>query len=235
MTNEIQCPKCGSTQIAAGKKGFSGKKAIAGAVLTGGIGIVAGTFGSNKIRITCLACGNVFKPGEGKYIPAAKDPVNQPSENDLRLNALIKNLETNTENSSGAQPKIFDPLDERILQLCKQGNKLLAVKLYSDETGVKITIANDYVDNLIKERAPSQGTSGGCFIATACYGNYNSPEVIVLRNYRDEKLLKTFFGKFFVHVYYRVSPFFASIISRSDFLKSATRKFLLQPILHWLT
>jgi predicted RNA-binding Zn-ribbon protein involved in translation (DUF1610 family) len=61
----IGCPKCGSTQIVANKKGFSGTKAVAGAVLTGGIGLLAGTIGSNKIRITCLSCGNQFKPGEG--------------------------------------------------------------------------------------------------------------------------------------------------------------------------
>jgi len=63
--SQILCPKCGSDQVTADKKGFSGKKAVAGAVLTGGIGILAGTLGSNKIKITCLSCGNVFKPGQG--------------------------------------------------------------------------------------------------------------------------------------------------------------------------
>lgn len=64
MSSEIKCPKCGSSQITADKKGFSGKKAVAGAVLTGGIGLLAGTLGSNKVIITCLACGNQWKPGE---------------------------------------------------------------------------------------------------------------------------------------------------------------------------
>lgn len=61
---EIKCPKCGSNQLSANKKGFSGRKAVGGAILTGGIGLLAGTIGSNKIRITCLACGHQFKPGE---------------------------------------------------------------------------------------------------------------------------------------------------------------------------
>jgi hypothetical protein len=64
MNNEIKCPKCGSTQLTTDKKGFSGKQAIGGAILTGGIGVLAGTIGSNKVIITCLACGNQFKPGE---------------------------------------------------------------------------------------------------------------------------------------------------------------------------
>jgi len=64
--NDIKCPKCGSNQITANKKGFSGGKAVAGVVLTGGIGLLAGTIGSKNILITCLNCGNQFKPGEGK-------------------------------------------------------------------------------------------------------------------------------------------------------------------------
>lgn len=61
---KIKCPDCKSTQITAHKKGFSGIKAVGGAVLTGGIGILAGTIGSNKLLLTCLSCGNKFKVGE---------------------------------------------------------------------------------------------------------------------------------------------------------------------------
>lgn len=64
---EISCPKCGSHDLHAGKKGFSGTKAVGGAVLTGGLGLLAGTIGSNKVVITCLKCGNHFKPGETQY------------------------------------------------------------------------------------------------------------------------------------------------------------------------
>lgn len=67
----IRCPKCNSTQVTANKKGFSAGKAIGGALLTGGIGLVAGAIGSGKIRITCLSCGHVFKPGAG----AAPKPI----------------------------------------------------------------------------------------------------------------------------------------------------------------
>jgi len=68
MSTPIQCPKCKSTQITVDRKGFSGKKAVAGAILTGGIGLLAGTIGSNKIIITCLSCGHRFRPGE-KQLP----------------------------------------------------------------------------------------------------------------------------------------------------------------------
>ena len=60
----IRCPKCGSAQITANKKGFSAGKAVAGAVVAGGIGLAAGGIGSNKIICTCLKCGHQFKPKE---------------------------------------------------------------------------------------------------------------------------------------------------------------------------
>jgi RNA polymerase subunit RPABC4/transcription elongation factor Spt4 len=62
--NLLSCPKCNSTELTSNKKGFSGGKALAGAVLTGGIGLLAGTIGSGNVIITCLKCGHNFKAGE---------------------------------------------------------------------------------------------------------------------------------------------------------------------------
>lgn len=56
------CPKCGSTSLTADKKGFSVGKAVVGAALTGGIGLVAGAIGAKKVRVTCLNCGYQFFP-----------------------------------------------------------------------------------------------------------------------------------------------------------------------------
>jgi ribosomal protein S27E len=58
-TNDIKCPMCGSTQLTANKKGFSVGQAVAG-------GIIGGAIGMNKVKITCLKCGNTFNPGQGQ-------------------------------------------------------------------------------------------------------------------------------------------------------------------------
>lgn len=58
----LHCPKCYSTNLHVDKKGFSGGKALAGAVVAGGIGILAGTIGSQDIDVTCLKCGHKFNP-----------------------------------------------------------------------------------------------------------------------------------------------------------------------------
>lgn len=62
------CPKCGSHELHAEHKGFSGGKALAGVLVTGGIGILAGTIGSRDTQITCLKCGNKFEAGEARII-----------------------------------------------------------------------------------------------------------------------------------------------------------------------
>lgn len=62
--NLLHCPKCNSTQLSTNKKGFSGGKALTGAVLTGGIGLLAGTIGSGNVVITCLKCGHKYNAGE---------------------------------------------------------------------------------------------------------------------------------------------------------------------------
>ena len=67
--NTIHCPKCNSTQLHFAKKGFSGKKAVVGGILTGGLGLFAGTIGSNKILANCMSCGNQFSPSELKPTP----------------------------------------------------------------------------------------------------------------------------------------------------------------------
>lgn len=58
------CPKCYSTSLTANKKGFGVGKAVVGAALTGGIGLVAGNINAKKVNITCLKCGYQFKPGK---------------------------------------------------------------------------------------------------------------------------------------------------------------------------
>lgn len=63
----VHCPKCGSSQLTANKKGFSLGKAVAGGVLLVPIaGVATGMIGKNKIIITCLNCGKQFKPGNGR-------------------------------------------------------------------------------------------------------------------------------------------------------------------------
>lgn len=139
MNNEVRCPKCRSNQISANKKGFSGAKAVGGAFIAGEVGILAGTIGSNKIIITCLNCGHEFLPGHG--FQGEVEPLN---------------AEENAEKAKA--------LDEEILRFCKAGQKLQAVKLYKDATGLGLKEAKNYVDYLSDQHLPKGSSAGnkGC-------------------------------------------------------------------------
>lgn len=67
------------------------------------------------------------------------------------------------------------------------------------------------------------GGGGGCFIATAAYGSYLDPHVNVLRNFRDQVLLKSTVGAMFVKLYYSGSPVVADFIREHESLRVATR------------
>jgi hypothetical protein len=57
------CAKCGSSALHVTKAGFSVSKAILGTMLLGPLGAVGGAIGSNELKIVCLECGLVMKPG----------------------------------------------------------------------------------------------------------------------------------------------------------------------------
>jgi hypothetical protein len=73
----------------------------------------------------------------------------------------------------------------------------------------------------------SEGSSGGCFIATAAYGSYFDPHVKILRDFRDELLIPSSLGRRLVRLYYRYSPRMASCVGRSRPLRFFTRQALL--------
>ena len=52
----------------------------------------------------------------------------------------------------------------------------------------------------------SSATDKGCYIATMAYGDYNHPQVMELRRFRDDFLDKTIVGRRFIKFYYKYSP-----------------------------
>jgi hypothetical protein len=67
---------------------------------------------------------------------------------------------------------------------------------------------------------------GPCFVATACFGNYDHPTVKVLRQFRDRELRPAPFGKALIALYYRHGRSLASVVERFPFLKPLLRKIL---------
>lgn len=73
----------------------------------------------------------------------------------------------------------------------------------------------------------SQSTTtkkNGCYIATCVYGSYDCSEVWVLRRYRDEILVSTWYGRLFIRIYYKISPKLVKWFGDSKRFKSFWRR-----------
>lgn len=81
------------------------------------------------------------------------------------------------------------------------------------------------ISNSVSTSKPTKRSSG-CFIATAVYGSYDSPQVLRFRQFRDQALLRNTFGRLFIKLYYQFGPYLATFVAKSRFLKAITRAFL---------
>lgn len=63
-----------------------------------------------------------------------------------------------------------------------------------------------------------------CFVVTTVMGDTNHPVVNDFRKYRDEIILKTYFGKHFVNFYYFIGPTLSSTIKKNRFLFAISKK-----------
>jgi uncharacterized repeat protein (TIGR01451 family) len=72
----------------------------------------------------------------------------------------------------------------------------------------------------------SDDSDSDCFIATAAYGSALEPNVVALRQFRDQYLRRTALGRAFIRFYYRHSPAVAAVIAQHDWLRFLVRMLL---------
>lgn len=101
-------------------------------------------------------------------------------------------------------------------------------------------LSSQEVSNIIKNETARQKTqhqstntssSGtGCFVATATLGDYDHPVVLDLREFRDTVLSKSLIGNLFIKFYYKIGPFPAKIISKSNLLRKLSFTIIIKPL-----
>ena len=91
--------------------------------------------------------------------------------------------------------------------------------------------ADDHlIDDLSTIDCAECGDFFTCFIATAAYGSDMAEEVVLLRDFRDRRLLPYSWGRWFVATYYRYSPPLAHYISEHVYLRKIVRGLLYVPV-----
>ncbi len=105
---------------------------------------------------------------------------------------------------------------------------VLAIDLYGNATPTAVYDGVPRpVDDLYARYREAGGTAQGfCFVATAAYGDYDHPQVRILRAFRDLVLAKSAFGRGFIRAYYASSPPLARFIAGGDARRFVARMIL---------
>lgn len=121
----------------------------------------------------------------------------------------------------------ISPMPETALEFC---DYFTEEALQQDDVKELVQRLKNQVN---EENEKAKNASEGCYIATAVYGNYDAPEVLVLRNFRDSVLLKSFWGRIFVKIYYFMSPPLANRLKNYDWLNNKVKS-ILDKFVHFL-
>ncbi len=91
-----------------------------------------------------------------------------------------------------------------------------------------------YVNGIQVDEFMAREFKGGCFVATAVYDSPSAPEVLTLRKFRDQVLMRSKLGSLFVKTYYFTSPPIATLVRRAEFLRRILRRVVFEPLLGFL-
>ena len=82
------------------------------------------------------------------------------------------------------------------------------------------------IHNQLTPKPQPSSSSGGCYIATMAYGDYDHPQVMVLRHFRDSYLSKREWGQKFINFYYANSPRWVETLKGHKRINSLIREIL---------
>jgi hypothetical protein len=105
--------------------------------------------------------------------------------------------------------------------------KMLQEKALVDQRKKAFGSEENYYNEITKQINKEKG---GCFIATAVFGDYNHPTVVDLRAFRDNWILNRKWGIDFVKWYYRYGFIASNYILEYALLKYISLCFIVKPL-----
>lgn len=164
-----------------------------------------------------------IKPATAAIQPQVRTPSNSPSVNNN--NQILQSVRTST-SSTQARSTTVTPQPTKLVP---QSSSKDVLKQLTAEQTFKSDVPQKPVSNQPSPPSEPQVTTPTqqsqtrfCFIATALYGE-KGIETSILRDYRDRKLLPTWYGRTFVKAYYKVSPHLVQMIEKNNIVNRIAR------------
>ena len=95
---------------------------------------------------------------------------------------------------------------------------------YTSSTYPRSTVYSSSSRNFTSSRTNKRNE--GCYIATMVYGDYNHPQVLILRRYRDQVLETSLLGRLIINGYYFISPKIVYLLKEHSFINHVIRLLL---------
>jgi len=204
--------------IEAVNKGFEAAMRLRDMGLSGARALPVGALSLVWISTELLSQYEILASGEGLQSKAKEDHEALDSIKNV-IDTLVGNgaisLETHKSEwrAQGVLPMPWVPL-------CRKSGKNAAS-------------SNNASSNKSSSGNAAKSSNSGCFVATAVYGSYNHPNVMLFRQLRDDHLMNCLLGRLFIRVYYSVGPKLAGFVSNRPSLAGIIRAFM-DRLANWL-
>ena len=137
----------------------------------------------------------------------------------------IGRTEPNTRECKEVLSKINSFLmTEKTRKRYKENYKIVSKNLKNEQSSNTTT----FEDLLLQRKVQQPLEDDGCYIATMVYGDYEHPQVLVLRGFRDGFLAHSLLGRSFIRFYYKYSPSWVKALENNRLINQAIKRSLNQ-------
>jgi len=177
----------------------------------------------------------------GRRIEEANDNNKSPNIGDLGDLILLDDAARRAKELANAFQIQDNAKEQKInTEIMKKAHTAYSEEMEGNPQALKIIRKMYLIAEAILEGKPEPSdkeldSESMCFIATACYGDPDCYEVGKLRVFRDDILLSSAGGKFFVAVYYRYSQQLAKWLSHRPKWRRRIKRYLLVPIVSYIS
>jgi hypothetical protein len=184
------------------------------------------------------APSNVAVSSQGQTVSVSWDKVANEDEDSVEYRVYYADFAFSSPDDAGVSSTDVDGAKSSTeLSFDEQGTFYFAVATVDESDNASglsdvlsaVTVPTSDGFEYYKQLGGSED-GGFCFVATAAYGSYLDPHVVVLRRFRDQVLLDLPGGRSFVAFYYREGAAWASVIAGNEPLRAAVRLALLPAI-----